>query len=138
MIKNFSSIIELKQIREQVRELQILLLKREIEFAKTKTKDYTIIPIIKELFCKKITNINKPRNRKKLLFVILCIVSPSTLAGCRLPKGLRAELSKIFPDIHPCVISNDISVLLSSYQKYINFRIEVDSIYKYILDNLKV
>lgn len=132
MTKEFSSIIELRQIREQKSQLS----ERESELAQADIKDYAAITRIKDLFCQKNKDTSKPYNRKKLLFVILYMFAPSTLAGGRLPNGLRVELTRIFPDVRPCVISNDISDLFFFYQHYKDFRTEVESVYNYILDRL--
>lgn len=132
MTKEFSSIMELRQIREQKSQLS----ERETELAKAEIKDYVAITRIKDLFCENVKDMNKPYNRKKLLFVILYLFAPSTLAGGRLPNGLRGELTRIFPDVRPCVISNDISDLFFFYQHYKGFRAEVESIYEYILNKL--
>lgn len=132
MTKYFTSIIELRKIREQKSHLS----EREVELSQADIRDYSAITRINNLFCQKINDISKPYNRKKLLFVILYMFSPSTLAGGRLPNGLRVELTRIFPDVRPCVISNDISNLFFFYQHYKDFRIEVEDIYRYILESL--
>lgn len=132
MVKDLLSIIELRQILEQKSRLS----EREAKLAKAYIEDYAAISRVKDLFCEKIKDINKPYNRKKLLFVMLYLFAPRSLVGCRLPNGLRTELTRIFPDVSPCVISNDISDLFFRYQHYKDFRTEVESVCEYILERL--
>lgn len=129
----FSSIKELRQLRKH--KQQILEMEKNLAIAMI--KDLSMIPKVKALFCEHIADVSISYNRKKLLFVILCLFAPDTLAGGRLPKGLRMEISKIFPGIRPCTISNEVANLYFFYQHYKDFRNDVESIYESILDGLK-
>lgn len=83
-------------------------------------------------------NIESVTQRKKFLFIILFLFAPSVLAGGRLPNGVRAELSKVFPEISPCVISNNIADVSFIYQNYKDFRQDIDYLYTEIVKRLRV
>ena len=131
MTKEFSSIVELKAIREQKSRLT----ERENELASPELKDLSLIPEIyswfKEiLFCRdRATNPESVINRKKFLFIALFLFTPSTLAGGRLPNGVRAALAEVLPEVSPCVISTNIADVLFIYQNYKKFRSDIEYIY---------
>ena len=139
MTKEFSSIIELKSIREQKSRLT----DRENELASPELKDLSLIPKIYRWFKGILAGRDCPPNpesvtqRKKFLFIVLFLFTPSTLAGGRLPNGIRAELARIFPDVSPCVISNNIADILFIYQNYKDFRQDIDYLYTEIVKRLQ-
>lgn len=140
MTKEFSSIMELKAIREQKSRLS----EREQELSSPILADYSLIPEIyvwfKEILAERPCPPN-PENvtqRKKFLFIVLFLFAPSVLAGGRIPNGIRAEISHVFPDVSPCVISNNIADVSFIYQNYKDFRLDVECLYNKILDKLKV
>lgn len=139
MTKEFSSIIELKSIREQKSRIT----ERENELASPELKDLTLIPKIYGWFKEILAGRDCPPNpesvtqRKKFLFIVLFLFTPSTLAGGRLPNGIRAELARIFPDVSPCVISNNIADILFIYQNYKDFRQDIDYLYTEIVKRLQ-
>lgn len=138
--KEFSSIAELKAIREQKSRLT----ERERELSAPVLTDLSLIPEVYGWFREIQTERDCPPNpesvtqRKKFLFIVLFLFSPSVLAGGRLPNGIRTELAKVFPRLHPCVISNNISDVVFLYQNYKDFRQDIDSLYNQILERLKV
>lgn len=111
MTKEFSSIMELKAIREQKSRLS----EREQELSSPVLCDTSLIPQIYFWFKEILSDADCPPNpesvtqRKKFLFIVLFLFAPSVLAGGRLPNGIRAEISGVFPDVSPCVISNNIA-----------------------------
>lgn len=140
MTKVFSSIMELKAIREQKSRLS----EREQELSSPILDDYSLIPEIyvwfKEILAKRTcpSNPESVIQRKKFLFIVLFLFAPSVLAGGRLPNGIRAEISGVFPDVSPCVISNNIADVSFIYQQYKDFRQEIEFLYNQILERLKV
>lgn len=139
MVKEFSSIMELKSIREQKSRLS----ERENELAKPLLTDLDMIPRIYEWF-KEILSLRDcpPRiesvtQRKKFLFIILFLYSPSTLAGGRLLNGVRSALRDVFPKVAPCVISNNLADITFIYQQYKDFRNDVGEIYEEIRRRLE-
>lgn len=139
MTKEFSSIMELKSIREQKSRLS----EREQELSLPVLTDFSLIPEIYSWFREILTGMDCPPNpesvtqRKKFLFIILFLFAPSVLAGRRLSNGGRAALSEVFNDLSPCVISNNLSDVVFIYQQYKDFRQDIEYLYNKILERLK-
>lgn len=139
MTKEFSAILELKSIREQKTRLS----EREQELSEPILGDLRLIQEIYVWFKEFLSGINCAPNsesvtqRKKFLFIVLFLFSPSVLAGGRLPIGIRMELAKIFPNVSPCVISNNIADVSFIYQQYKEFRQDTDYLYTEIVNRLK-
>ena len=140
MTKEFSSIMELKSIREQKSRLS----EREQELSLPILTDLSLIPEIYGWFKEVLSEMDYPPNpesvtqRKKFLFIVLFLFAPSVLAGGRLPNGIRAEISGVFPDVSPCVISNNIADVSFIYQQYKDFRQDIEFIYNQVLERLKI
>lgn len=140
MGKEFSSIIELMAIREQKSRLS----ERESELSSPILSNTSMISEVYSMFCKVLSERDCPPRadsvyqRKKFLFIALFLFAPSVLAGGRLPNGIRAELARIFPDVSPCVISNNITDVLFIYQNYKDFRQDIEYLYTEIVKRLRV
>lgn len=140
MTKEFSSIVELKSIREQKSRLS----EREQELSLPILTDLSLIPEIYGWFKEVLSKMDYPPNpesvtqRKKFFFIVLFLFAPSVLAGGRLPNGIRAEISGVFPDVSPCVISNNIADVSFIYQQYKDFRQDIEFIYNQVLEKLKI
>lgn len=139
MTKEFSSIMELKAIREQKSRLS----ERERELSSPVLTDLSLIPEIYGWFKDILAGMSCPPNpesvtqRKKFLFIVLFLFAPSVLAGGRLPNGIRAEIAGVFPDVSPCVISNNIADVSFIYQQYKDFRQDIEYLYNQIIERLK-
>ena len=129
MTKEFSSIVELKSIREQKSRLS----EREQELSSPILTDFSLI--LSGADCP--PNPESVTQRKKFLFIVLFLFTPSVLAGGRLPNGIRAEISGVFPDVSPCVISNNIADVSFIYQQYKDFRQDIEYLYCQIVERLK-
>lgn len=140
MTKEFSSIVELKAIREQKSRLS----EREQELSASMLTDFALISEIYSWFKEILSQSDCPPNfesvtqRKKFLFIVLFLFAPSVLAGGRLPNGIRAEIAGVFPDVSPCVISNNIADVSFIYQQYKDFRQDIEFIYNQVLERLKI
>lgn len=140
MTKEFSSIVELKAIREQKSRLS----EREQELSAPMLTDFALIPEIYSWFKEILFQSDCPPNfesvtqRKKYLFIVLFLFAPSVLAGGRLPNGIRSEIASVFPDVSPCVISNNIADVSFIYQQYKDFRQDIEFIYNQVLERLKI
>lgn len=140
MTKEFSSIVELKAIREKKSRLS----EREQELSAPMLTDFALIPEIYSWFKEILSQSDCPPNiesvtqRKKFLFIVLFLFAPSVLAGGRLPNGIRAEIAVVFPDVSPCVISNNIADVSFIYQQYKDFRQDIEFIYNLVLERLKI
>lgn len=130
----FSNIFELKSIREQKYRLS----ECESEIAKPVLTDLGMIDTLYEWF-KEIALEGKelPKGnvsqRKKFIFIILYLYSPTTLAGGKMRAGLREKLAEVFPIKEKSVVSNNTNNLVFSYQLYKYFRQDVERIYKEII-----
>lgn len=139
MKKEFSSIVELKSIRERKKELT----ERENELTAPELKDLELIPVLYKWFKEIIEESPCPANvdcvtqRKKFLFIVLFLYAPSVLAGGRLPNGIRTEMSNIFSGVSPCVISNNIADISFIFQRYKDFRKDIEYLYGQIIHRLE-
>lgn len=139
MTREFSSILELKSIREQKSRLS----ERESELSSPVIHDVSLIPEIYGWFKDILSDnccpscIDSVLQRKKFLFIVLFLFSPSVLAGGRIPNGIRHELSGVFPEISPCVISNNISDVVFLYQNYKDFRQDIEYLYTGVVNRLR-
>ena len=139
MKKEFSSIVELKTIRERKKELT----ERENELMSPELTDLSLIPKLYGWFKEILGNRTCPPNmdcvtqRKKFLFIVLFLYAPSVLAGGRLPNGIRTKLSEVFVEISPSLISQNIADLAFMFQRYKDFRKDIESLYSEILDRLE-
>ena len=140
MTREFSSIVELKAIREQKSRLS----EREQELSAPMLTDFALIPEIYSWFKEILSQSDCPPNfesvtqRKKFLVIVLFLFAPSVLAGGRLPNGIRAEIAGVFPDVSPCVISNNIADVSFIYQQYKDFRQDIEFIYNLVFERLKI
>lgn len=140
MTLDFNKIIRIKDIRIQKSELT----EEENNKSCPVLTDIHLIPMLYEWFKDILANMDFPplsdsvRQRKKFLFIILFLYSPGTLAGGKTPNGLRLALCQIFPDIKPCVISNNIKDVSFIYQIYDEDKSNIDNIYTEIVNRLKV
>ena len=138
MEKKISLLDELKRTRKLIEDLK----STEEELSKPLLQDYNLIheiyywfvDIISEANCS--PNIDSVFQRKKFLFIVLFLFAPKTLIGSRVPNGIRAELSKLFPKISPCVISNNIADIFFYYTVYEDFQSDIDNILFRIMEKL--
>lgn len=80
--------------------------------------------------------LDKPVARRRVLFVVLFLFSPKTLAGTKMSRGLRAEVSKIM-GVEPSNVSHYHSNLLFFYNVYEDFRSEVNKLSAIVYNKLK-
>lgn len=139
MVKEFSSIAELKSIREQKSRIS----EREAELSTPTLHDYELIGEIYEWFKELLSeqplppNINSPIQRKKFIFIVLFLFSPSTLAGGKMKVGLRDKIA----DVTGCtntLISHNLDDVMFFYQQYKSHRQDIDYIYTEIVKRLRV
>lgn len=139
MVKEFSVVSELKAIREQKSRLS----ERENELSAPVLSDLELIPVIYEWFKEVLSEMAFPpqvesiTQRKKFLFIVLFLFSPSVLAGGRMPNGVRKSLEEVFPNVKPCTISNNLADVVFLYQQYKDFRQDIEYIYTEIVSRLK-
>lgn len=135
----FSEIAEIKSIREQKSRLS----ERERELTKPTLTDLEMIGTLYEWFKEILESRDCPgrvesvTQRKKFIFIILFLYSPSALAGGKMKNGLRDKLAEVLGVNAQTAISDNRNGLLFSYGLYRYFRQDVDWIYGGILERLK-
>ena len=140
MVKEFSVVSELKAIREQKSRLS----ERENELSTPVLSDLELIPVIYEWFKEELSEMAFPpqveciTQRKKFLFIVLFLFSPSVLAGGRMPNGVRKSLEEVFPNVKPCTISNNLADVVFLYQQYKDFRQDIEYLYTEIVNRLRI
>lgn len=139
MVKEFSAVSELKSIREQKSRLS----EREQELAKPMLHDYSLIGEIYGWFKEVLSGlafppfVDSPTQRKKFIFIILFLYSPSTLAGGKMKVGLRDKIAEVTGGTGSLISHNCEDVTLF-YQQYKSYRQDIDYLYIEILNRLKV
>lgn len=76
--------------------------------------------------------------RKKFIFIILYLYSPSSLAGGKLLNGLREELSRVLGIPSQSTISDNCADVVFLYQTYSEFSKDVESLYASLINSLKI
>lgn len=135
----FSRIIELKSIREKKSRLS----EREKELADPILTDLSLLDQLYKWFEEISYSREKKRNeqilqRKKFIFIILCLYSPSTLAGGKMKTGLRDRLCEVLNLNDKSTLSKNLNNLSFHYQMYKYFRQDIDKIYSEFLKRLHV
>lgn len=139
MIKEFSVVSELKSIREQKSRLS----EREQELSEPVLYDYLLIEEIYEWFKEILSGltlppcIDSPTQRKKFIFIVLFLYSPSTLAGGKMKVGLRDKISEV-TGCTGSLISHNCEDVTFFYQQYKSHRQDIDYLYIEILNRLKI
>lgn len=132
----FSKIVEIRSIRDQKARLS----ERERELTKPILTDLDMIPTLYGWFKdivspQEIFRANVPQ-RKKFIFIILILYSPSALADGKMKRGLRNKLAEVFGLNGKSTISDNLNGLYLSYQLYKYFRRDIHRIYIEIMNRL--
>ena len=136
---DFNKIIRLKKIKVD----KINLSEEEESLSKPVLTDRKLISEIYQIFKKVVSKRNCPpmfdsvTQRKKFIFIILYLYSPNTLAGGKMPKGLRDDISKALNFHSPCTISNNCADVCFLYQNYSDFSREVEDIFKAVMKEME-
>lgn len=73
--------------------------------------------------------------RKKILFILLALLSPMTLMGERLRPGMRDRIARIMKS-SPSGISRDSRKILFYYTHYPDFKTDVTDGYEYVRNSV--
>lgn len=136
---DFDKIIRIRKIRSVKSDLS----KEENILTRPVLSDKKLIPKIYNVFtslisdreCKPATN--TVIQRKKFIFIVLYLYSPSSLAGDKMAPGLRDELSNVLGVQAKSTISNNCANLVFLYQNYTSFRKDVEYLCNKIISWLK-
>lgn len=140
MVKEFSTISEIKSIREQKSRLS----ERERELSTPVLSDMSYIKEIYQWFCELNGERGCPgRNesahqRKKFIFIILFLYAPSVLADGRTPIGLRDVIAEVTNMTDNTFISHNIKTVVVMFHHDKHFRHSIDYLYTEIINRLKI
>lgn len=136
---NFDKIIRIKKIRIEKSELS----DEENKLTTPSITDKSLIPEIYNVFRELLDergcapNIESVIQRKKFIFIILYLFSPSTLAGGKMASGLRDYLADILGIYSKSTISDNCSDIVFLYQNYADFSDDIAWLYNRIVERLK-
>lgn len=138
MVKEFSAVSELKSIREQKSRLS----EREQELSEPMLHDYSLLEEIYGWFKEILSGVtlppdaDSPTQRKKFIFIVLFLYSPSTLAGGKMKVGLRNKIAEV-TGCTGTLISHNCEDVTFFYQQYKSHRQDIDYLYTEIVNRLK-
>ena len=136
---DFNKIIRLKKIRIEKSELS----EEENALTASILKDKSLIHEIYKIFIELLNergcppNIDSVTQRKKFIFIILYLFSPSSLAGGKMTSGLRPEIAKVLGVQSECTISDNCADVVFLYQNYGDFSGDIEYLYTEIVNRLK-
>ena len=137
---NFNKIIRLRKIRIEKSELSeeenALTLPMLSDKTLIREVYKTFVEILNERGCP--PNIDSVTQRKKFIFIILYLFSPSALAGGKMAAGLREEMSKVFDIQSKSTISDNCADVVFLYQNYGDFSRDIEYLYTEIVNRLKI
>lgn len=122
-----------------IREKSLELLQVSNELGEPMLDDLSLLPKIYDAYLSVFKRRGCPKkaaqvyNRKKFLLIVLYLYSPKTLAGDRMRVGLRDKLSELFGLTTGTPISDNCANILFDYEKYRDFRRDVDVIFNEII-----
>lgn len=127
---------------ERIRREKSVLSDEESALASPVLKDKSLVREIYGMFVEILNERGRPPDpavtqRKKFLFIILYLFSPSTLAGGKMASGLRDEISRAMGMKSADVISKNREDVVFLYRHYMDFREDIRHIYSEIMDRLK-
>lgn len=134
----FKDIAEIRSIREQIAHLS----KREKELTEPMLTDLDMIPVLYRWFTEIIAKRDCPprpesvTQRKKFLYIVLSLYSPSALAGGKMKSGLREKVGEVWGLHGKSAVSDNLKNLVFHCQIYDEFKQDIEYIYKEIVERL--
>lgn len=135
----FSEIAEIKFIRKEKSRLSA----REKELTKPRLTNLDMLEQLyawfKEILAGRdcAPRIESVTQRKKFLFIVLYLYSPSSLAGGKMAKGVRRRISKVLGIGAPSAVSDNVSSVVFFYDHYPEFHQDVEWIYTEITKRME-
>ena len=136
---DFNKIIRLKKIRIEKSELS----EEENALTTPLLSDMSLISELYKIFVDLLNErgcpptIESVTQRKKFIFIILYLFSPSSLAGGKMTAGLRPEIAKALGIQSECTISDNCADVVFLYQNYSDFSGDIEYLYTEIVNRLK-
>jgi len=135
---NLKNILELKMIRVDKERLA----ESEAELIKPALTDLSLIPMLYNWFVEisgktETMTHEKVLQRKKFLFILLCLYSPRYFAGYRMCDGLRDAMFKVMDYKSPSCISDMCRDITDMCDYYKSVRRGISHIYDMMLERLR-
>ncbi|MCD8261767.1 MAG: hypothetical protein LUD15_09975 [Bacteroides sp.] len=128
---------------EYIQELKDLLeeeedLKKRFQEKTTHTlTDFTLIKKLYEWF-NEIVEERDAESRRKFIFIVLYLYSPTALVGNKTRRGVREELTRVLDECTATRISHHCAEVALHYRCYKSFRTEMEQILKELLDKMTI
>ncbi len=128
---------------DKIKHIKKIVLKKERTFSKPLIRDLAIIPEIYQIFTDGLQKMGLTPNtkdvmqRKKFIFIILYLFSPTVLVGEKMKNGLRNAISNAVQVKSKSVISDNCSNLTFLYNRYEEFREDVKQLFCIVIEGLK-
>jgi len=134
---------------QKIEEIQILrarkseLEKQETQLSVPLLSDLSLIDMLYTWFGEKLAerdcapHIESVVQRKKFLFIILYLYSPTTLAGGKMIRGLRDKLAQVLELHSRTTISDNCADIVFLYNRYKYFKNEVNDLFQYLTNKLE-
>lgn len=135
---NFGKIVKLKQIRAEKSDLS----EKEQILSRPLMSDRSLIKEIYTKFTEVLNERCMPPvtgsvlQRKKFILIILYLYSPSTLAGGKMPKGLRDEICQTLGINSVSTISDNCADVVFLYQNYPDFSKDIDGLFAAVMERI--
>lgn len=135
---DFNKIVNLKSIRVEKSNLS----EKEQVLSRPLMNDRGLI---KEIYTKFVEVLNERcmppiagsvLQRKKFIFIILYLYSPSTLAGGKMLKGLRDDICNVLGLNSVSTISDNCSDVVFLYQNYPDFSNDINDVFKAVMERI--
>ena len=136
---DFNKIIRLKKIRIEKSELS----EEENTLASPILRDKSLIRDIYKIFVELLNSRSLPpcidsvTQRKKFIFIILYLFSPSSLAGGKMTAGLREEMSRVL-GVQSKRVQFPTTDVVFLYQNYGDFSGDIEYLYTEIVNRLRI
>lgn len=134
---DFNKIIRLRNIQIEKSKLS----EEEKRLIAPILSEKNLIPVIYDHFIEIMKKKNPSERissviqRKKFIFIIMFLFSPSTLVGGKMSAGIRDEISKV-TGCSKTLISHNCQDIAFIYNVYSDFRKDVEYIYNEIINRL--
>lgn len=136
---DFNKIERLKKIRSEKSELS----SEENALASPFLEDKSLIREIYRIFVEILSERACPPNpasvtqRKKFIFIVLYLFSPSTLVGGKMKQGLREEMSRVLGIRSVDIISKNCDDVVFLFRHYKDFSEDIRYIFAETMSRLK-
>lgn len=98
--------------------------RRTIDGVAAPLSDLSLLPRLHTAFERECRVPDPVGRRRMFIFVIVALYAPGSLAGRRLPQGMRQALSSVLHGVSPCRLSSQLPEAVWEYGHYRDFHDE--------------